>query len=62
RLPWLRLYAEGEPVEDVFRIISANVRIPRMTLGDLGAQVAAGSGLEQLDRPAGVAGVGAKRQ
>ena len=29
RLPWLRLYAEGEPVEDVFKIIEANVRIPR---------------------------------
>ena len=41
RLPWLRLYDQGEPVEDVFKIISANVRIPRMTLGDLGAQVAA---------------------
>ena len=41
RLPWLKLYAAGEPVEDVFKIIEANVRIPRMTLGDLGAQVAA---------------------
>ncbi len=41
RMPWLRLYAAGEPVDDVFRIIEANVRIPRMTLGDLGAQVAA---------------------
>ncbi|HUG64612.1 MAG TPA: hydantoinase B/oxoprolinase family protein [Gaiellaceae bacterium] len=41
RLPWLRLYDAGDPVEDVFKIISANVRIPRMTLGDLGAQVAA---------------------
>ncbi|MDH4177324.1 MAG: hydantoinase B/oxoprolinase family protein, partial [Thermoleophilia bacterium] len=41
RLPWLRLYDAGEPVEDVFRILEANVRIPRMTLGDLGAQVAA---------------------
>jgi N-methylhydantoinase B/oxoprolinase/acetone carboxylase alpha subunit len=52
RLPWLRLYAEGEPVEDVFKIIRANVRIPRMTLGDLGAQVAACSvaerGLQEL--------------
>jgi N-methylhydantoinase B len=47
RLPWLRLYAEGEPVEDVFKIISANVRIPRMTLGDLGAQVAACSVAER---------------
>ena len=29
RLPWLRLYAAGEPVEDVFEMIRANVRIPR---------------------------------
>jgi N-methylhydantoinase B/oxoprolinase/acetone carboxylase alpha subunit len=41
RLPWLRLYDEGEPVETVFEVIRANVRIPRMTLGDLAAQVAA---------------------
>jgi N-methylhydantoinase B len=41
RLPWLKLYARGEPVEDVFKIVEANVRIPRMTLGDLGAQAAA---------------------
>ena len=41
RMPWLRLYDEGEPVEDVFKLIEANVRIPRMTFGDLGAQVAA---------------------
>jgi N-methylhydantoinase B len=41
RLPWLRLYAEGKPVEDVFKIVEANVRIPRMTLGDIAAQVAA---------------------
>lgn len=41
RLPWLKLYSEGEPVEDVFKIVEANVRIPRMTFGDLGAQVAA---------------------
>ena len=47
RLPWLRLYAAGEPVEDVFKIIEANVRIPRMTLGDLGAQVAACSVAER---------------
>ena len=47
RLPWLRLYAGGEPVEDVFKIIAANVRIPRMTLGDLGAQVAACSVAER---------------
>jgi N-methylhydantoinase B len=47
RLPWLRLYAEGEPVDDVFKILAANVRIPRMTLGDLGAQVAACSVAER---------------
>ena len=41
RLPWLKLYSAGEPVEDVFKIVEANVRIPRMTFGDLGAQVAA---------------------
>ncbi len=41
RMPWLRLYAEGEEVEDIFKLIGANVRIPRMTFGDLGAQVAA---------------------
>ena len=41
RLPWLKLYDRGEPVETVFEVIRANVRIPRMTLGDLAAQVAA---------------------
>ncbi len=41
RMPWLRLYAQGEPVEEVHRLIEANVRIPRMTFGDLGAQIAA---------------------
>lgn len=41
RLPWLRLYDRGEPVEAVFDVLRANVRIPRMTLGDLAAQVAA---------------------
>ena len=47
RLPWLRLYAEGEPVEDVFKIIRANVRVPRMTVGDISAQVAACSVAER---------------
>jgi N-methylhydantoinase B len=47
RLPWLKLYDAGRPVEDVFKIIRANVRIPRMTLGDLGAQVAACSVAER---------------
>ncbi len=47
RMPWLRFYAEGEPVEEVHRLIEANVRIPRMTFGDLGAQVAACSVAER---------------
>ena len=41
RLPWLRLYRRGEPVEDIIRVIRANVRIPRMTMGDINAQIAA---------------------
>jgi N-methylhydantoinase B/oxoprolinase/acetone carboxylase alpha subunit len=47
RLPWLRLYDRGEPVAALFEIIRANVRIPRMTLGDLSAQVAATSVAER---------------
>ncbi|HEY4349170.1 MAG TPA: hydantoinase B/oxoprolinase family protein [Gaiellaceae bacterium] len=41
RMPWLRLYADGEPVEDIFAVLRANVRIPRELMGDLSAQVAA---------------------
>jgi 5-oxoprolinase (ATP-hydrolysing)/N-methylhydantoinase A len=41
RLPWLRLYERGRPVETVFEILRANVRIPHELLGDLSAQVAA---------------------
>ena len=47
RMPWLRFYAEGEPVEEVHTLIEANMRIPRMTFGDLGAQVAACSVAER---------------
>jgi N-methylhydantoinase B/oxoprolinase/acetone carboxylase alpha subunit len=47
RLPWLRLYDRGDPVEVVFKVLRANVRIPRMTLGDLAAQVAATSVAER---------------
>ncbi len=47
RMPWIRFYAEGEPVEEVHRLIEANMRIPRMTFGDLGAQVAACSVAER---------------
>jgi N-methylhydantoinase A/oxoprolinase/acetone carboxylase beta subunit/N-methylhydantoinase B/oxoprolinase/acetone carboxylase alpha subunit len=41
RLPWLRLYARGEPVDEIFAVIRANVRVPHELLGDLSAQVAA---------------------
>lgn len=41
RLPWMHLYRRDEPVEDIVRIIRANVRIPRMTMGDINAQIAA---------------------
>jgi 5-oxoprolinase (ATP-hydrolysing)/N-methylhydantoinase A len=41
RLPWLRLYAEGERNEALFEILRANVRVPHELLGDLAAQVAA---------------------
>jgi N-methylhydantoinase B len=59
RLPWLRLYDRGEPVEAIFEVIRANVRIPRMTLGDLSAQVAATTVAErELQRLADRYGVG----
>ena len=41
RLPWVHLYRGGAPVDDIVRIIRANVRIPRMTMGDINAQIAA---------------------
>jgi N-methylhydantoinase A/oxoprolinase/acetone carboxylase beta subunit/N-methylhydantoinase B/oxoprolinase/acetone carboxylase alpha subunit len=41
RIPWVRLYEDGAPVESVFKFIQANVRIPREVLGDLNAQVSA---------------------
>jgi N-methylhydantoinase B len=41
RLPWIRLCRDGEPIDDVVRVIRANVRIPRMTMGDVNAQLAA---------------------
>jgi len=41
RLPWLKLVDAGAPVEAVYEIIRANVRIPHELLGDLASQVAA---------------------
>ena len=47
RMPWLRFYSAGEPDEAVHKLIEANMRIPRVTFGDLGAQVAACSVAER---------------
>ena len=41
RIPTLRLYDRGEPVEAVFTLLAANVRVPDKVLGDLRAQIAA---------------------
>ena len=41
RIPPVRLYRRGELVEDVMRILLANVRVPLERRGDLQAQVAA---------------------
>lgn len=41
RLPLLKLYEAGEPVDAVFRIIAANTRSPVEVLGDIRAQIAA---------------------
>ena len=41
RIPWLKLYHAGKPDEAILSLIRTNVRVPRMTLGDLRAQVAA---------------------
>ncbi len=41
RLPPLKLYDRGQPNQALFRVIERNVRVPRMVLGDLRAQLAA---------------------
>ncbi len=41
RLPAVRLFAGGEPINPVFDIIAANSRLPDFVRGDLWAQVAA---------------------
>jgi len=41
RIPPLRLYDAGKPVEAVFEMIDRNVRVPRQVLGDVRAQLAA---------------------
>ena len=41
RIPPLKLYAAGRPVQAIFDLIERNVRVPRNTLGDLRAQLSA---------------------
>jgi N-methylhydantoinase B len=41
RIPPMRLYDRGKPVDAVFEIIERNVRVPRQVLGDVRAQLAA---------------------
>ena len=63
RIPWVRLYDRGEPVESVFRLFRANVRMPREATGDLNAQVSACTigerGLQELAGRYGVERLGA---
>ena len=41
RLPPVRIYEAGQPVEALFRIIARNVRVPETVLGDVRSQIAA---------------------
>src|SRR5438132_5960204 len=41
RIPWLKLYHRGVRDEAIFSLLCANVRVPRTTLGDVRAQLAA---------------------
>ena len=41
RLPPVRIYEAGEPVEAIFKIIERNVRVPVTVLGDIRSQIAA---------------------
>jgi N-methylhydantoinase B len=41
RLPPVKILVEGEPNEDVFRLIGANSRVPDAVLGDIRAMIAA---------------------
>ena len=37
----MKLYRRGEPDEALFALLRTNVRVPRMTIGDVQAQIAA---------------------
>lgn len=40
-IPPMKLYRRGQLVEEVIELISANIRVPRETLGDIRAEIAA---------------------
>ncbi len=41
RFTGLRIFRAGKRADDLFELIAANVRLPKMTLGDLNAEIAA---------------------
>ena len=43
-IPLTKLFDRGQPNETIFRFIEKNVRVPRLVLGDLRAQLAAPGG------------------
>ncbi|CAM5182241.1 N-methylhydantoinase B OS=Castellaniella defragrans OX=75697 GN=HNR28_001150 PE=4 SV=1 [Castellaniella defragrans] len=40
QMPIVKIYNQGKPNEDVFRIVEMNVRLPERAMGDLRAQIA----------------------
>ena len=49
--PGVRLYRRGELVEDVYRIVAANSRVPKMVAGDINAEVVGvRTGAAELER------------
>jgi len=52
RIPVMKLFRQGVPNEDLFKVLRANVRVPEQVVGDLLAQVGAGDvairGLNEL--------------
>ena len=63
RIPTLKLYEAGVPNETLFAVIQMNVRLPRLVMGDLRAQVAAAhTGERQFLSLAGKYGAAALRR
>jgi N-methylhydantoinase B len=57
RLPAIKLFAAGKPIEPVIRIMTANSRLPDFLIGDLWAAVASvRKGAERMERVAGTYG------